>query len=143
MALLFLDFDGVLHRMNRVNGPFEFVDDFERVMRAYRAVDIVISSSWRDARSIEELRCFFSDDIAGRIIDVTPQLSGPDHQYSREAEIRAWMRTAGREDEFWVALDDCEEFFSPGCPELILVDPNVGFNEATEAELCRRLEGTA
>ena len=53
------------------------------------------------------------------------------------------MSAAGREDEFWVVLDDCEEFFSPGCPELILVDPDVGFNEATEAELCQRLEGKA
>lgn len=136
--ILFLDFDGVLHPFSRPHGPLVHVPYFEQVLRDLPGVDIVISSAWREAHSLEQLRLFFSEDIARRIIGVTPQLDSLEHPFIREAEIRAWLRNAGREAEPWVALDDIASFFSPGCRNLILVDTERGFNESTEEELRKR-----
>lgn len=137
--ILFLDFDGVLHPFHRPQGALVLVPVFERVMRDYPQVDIVISSSWREGCSLEELRAFFSDDIAARIVDVTPVLPLAGQPALREAEIAAWRSDSGRGAEPWVAIDDCALFFSPGCANLILVDPALGFNAATERALRERL----
>lgn len=136
--ILFLDFDGVLHPFSRPNGPLVHVPYVERVLRDFPDVDIVISSAWREGHSLEQLRSFFSEDIAERIVDATPQLDSLDHPFIREAEIHAWLRDAGREREPWVAVDDIAQFFSPGCRNLVLVDTDVGFNDSTEGELRRR-----
>lgn len=137
--ILFLDFDGVLHPFHRPNGTLVLIPVFERVMRDFPQVDIVISSSWREGFSLDELRSFFSDDIARRIVDVTPVLAASEYPHVREAEIAAWRRAAGRVAEPWVAIDDMEAFFSPGCADLISVAPESGFNEATARALRDRL----
>jgi hypothetical protein len=138
--ILFLDFDGVLHPFSRPHGPLAHVPYFERVLRDYPDVEIVISSAWREAHSLEQLRLFFSEDIAGRIIGVTPQLDSLEHPFIREAEILAWLRNAGRGREAWVGLDDIASFFSPGCRNLVLVDTERGFNQSTEGELRKRFD---
>ncbi|HJV87701.1 MAG TPA: HAD domain-containing protein [Noviherbaspirillum sp.] len=137
--IVFLDFDGVLHPFHRPDGAFSLRREFERVMRDYGEVDIVISSTWREAHALEELRAMFAPDIGERIIDVTPVCSCLKHEYVREAEILRWLHEAGREAEAWVAIDDTAWFFSPGCANLILVNTETGFNFATERELRRRL----
>jgi len=138
--ILFLDIDGVLHEISRSRGVLVFLPDFERIMRDFPDVDIVISSAWRQVHSLPELRTFFNQDIAARIIDFTPIIGGPiDYDYSRETEILTWIRENGREYERWVALDDCAEYFSYRCPNLIVVDGDRGLNPAVEAELRKRL----
>jgi hypothetical protein len=137
--ILFLDFDGVLHPFNQPNGTFVLVPEFERVMRDFENVDIVISSTWREAHTLDELRSPFSPQIQQRIIDVTPIFNDPQQLYIREMEIMVWLREAGREHEPWVAIDDSEWFFSPGCRNLILLDADIGFNEKAGRELRRRL----
>lgn len=141
--LLFLDFDGVLHPFHRPSGVFSLLPYFEHAMRSLPHVDIVISSAWRETHGVDELRALFSPDIAQRIIDVTPVLDLLEHQYVRETEIAVWRRKAGREHEYWAAIDDTETFFSPRCRNLILVDPSTGFTGETEKELYRRLSGGA
>jgi hypothetical protein len=136
--ILFLDFDGVLHPFSRPNGPLSHLPYFEKVMRDFPDVDIVISSAWREGHSLEQLQQFFSEDIAACIVDVTPQLDAMDHPFIREAEIRAWLRSARRERESWVAIDDIASFFSPECESLVLVDGDAGFNKSTEDELRMR-----
>jgi hypothetical protein len=133
--ILFLDFDGVLHPFHRPAGPFALLPDFERVMRDFPHVDIVISSTWREMHALDELRAHFSPDIRRRIIGVTPVFHGLTHPYIREVEILDWLREAGRENEPWVALDDIAWFFSPQCRNLILVDPDSGFDSRTEQAL--------
>lgn len=137
--ILFLDFDGVLHPFNRATGTLVLLPHFERVMRDFVDVDIVISSAWRESSTLDELRSFFSIDIRERVIDVTPILHYLDHRYVREAEITTWLRDAGREYEPWLAIDDSELFFSPGCPNLLLVDADIGFSETAEQTLRHRL----
>lgn len=138
--ILFLDFDGVLHELRRSRGTLIFLPHFERIMRDFLAVDIVISSAWRQEYSLTELRTFFSSDIATRIIDFTPEIGSPiDYDYSRETEILTWLRDNGREYERWVALDDCAEYFSDRCRNLIVVDGDRGLDPDVEAELRKRL----
>jgi hypothetical protein len=139
--ILFLDFDGVLHPFDRPAGVLVLLPDFERVIRDFAGVDIVISSAWREEHTLDQLRAFFSPDIQDRIIDATPIFDHVEHPYVREAEISAWLRDAGREGEPWVAIDDIDWFFTPGCRNLILVDTNTGFNAQTERELRWRLAG--
>lgn len=139
--ILFLDFDGVLHPFHRPTGAFALLPAFERVMRDFPEVDIVISSAWREANSLAELRRLFSPDIQPHIIDATPVLHDDDVLFIRELEILAWLRHARREQEAWVAIDDTGWFFSPGCRNLILVEGACGFNLGTERELRRRLAG--
>jgi hypothetical protein len=136
--ILFLDFDGVLHPYSRPSGVLALVPYFERFMRNYPYVKIVISSAWREVHTLQALRSFFSEDIAKRIIDVTPQFDNFDHEFIREAEIRAWLHATGRMHEPWVAIDDMPEFFSPDCGNLVVVDTDIGFNESTEQELIKR-----
>ncbi|RZI44409.1 hypothetical protein EGT07_03035 [Herbaspirillum sp. HC18] len=137
--ILFLDFDGVLHPFDHPAGVFVLLPDFERVMRDFRDVDIVISSAWRELHPLPALKSLFSPDIRRRIIGATPVFNGMDHPYIREAEILAWLRETGRENEAWLAIDDTDWFFSPDCSNLVLVNPDTGFNDDTERALRRRL----
>ncbi|RJG06433.1 hypothetical protein D3870_10790 [Noviherbaspirillum cavernae] len=137
--ILFLDFDGVLHPFNRATGPLVLIPQFEKFLRDFPGTDIVISSAWREAYSLRGLRSFFSPDIARRIIDVTPQFDMFAEEFVREAEIRAWLHAAGREEEPWLAMDDMPSLFSPDCCNLVLVDPDTGFDHVTEQELRKRL----
>ena len=137
--ILFLDFDGVLHPVSRPAGTLSLLPQFEAVIRDFPAVDIVISSAWRQDHSLEELRSFFSPDIAKRIVAVTPIFHHLEHQYLRQSEITAWLRDEGREYETWLAIDDSDWYFSPGCRNLILTSEEVGFDEKTAWALRRRL----
>jgi len=139
--ILFLDFDGVLHPVNRETGVFIFLTHFESILRDFPEVDIVISSSWREDHSLKELQSYFSVDIKQRVIDVTHVLHHLSHQYLRQAEILLWLREAGREYEGWIAIDDSDWLFSPACRNLILVDTNIGFNSATEKNFRAKLSG--
>jgi hypothetical protein len=141
--IVFLDIDGVMHPVDRRDGVFSCVNEFERVIRASDA-DIVISSSWRSDHQIDDLRSRFSSDIAARIIGVTP-----DHydgfaaeKYGREKEILHWLLAAGRQGESWVALDDSEWMFSPACGHLLLVDGNLGFDDRAADALSKRLSSS-
>ncbi|ASU38913.1 hypothetical protein hmeg3_11875 [Herbaspirillum sp. meg3] len=137
--ILFLDFDGVLHPLSRANGAFALVPHFEQVMRDYPDVDIVISSAWREDHSIEKLRLVFSEDFRHRIIDVTPVVALARKPHPRETEILSWLRDTGREYEAWIAIDDSEWLFSPGCKNLILTDTDIGFNGQIEQLLRKTL----
>lgn len=143
MPILFLDFDGVLHEMKRSRGELCLRPHFEDVMRDLPHVDIVISSAWRKKYSVDELRALFSPDIAARILGVTPDLVGDGveqpSEHVRESEVKAWLRDHGREQEHWVALDDCLWNFEEDCPNLVEVDETIGFDYTIEAELKRRL----
>ena len=72
--LIFLDFDGVLRRKDAPLYRLEsdLMTHFERALRALPGARVVITSSWREAFGLPEMRRLFSPDIAQRIIGVTP-----------------------------------------------------------------------
>lgn len=125
--VLFLDFDGVLHPQHESRvSPFGYMDNFCGVMREvdpHGLVPIVISSSWRVLYPVEQLRAHFPNDIAARVVGITPFLlpDNPDLNGSREREITAWMAEHAPGGQ-WLAVDDEAMYFSTGCPQLFLVD---------------------
>lgn len=119
---LFLDFDGVLHHFfpmpgesDEQNAKFAFLPAFEAAVRqSPRPVQIIISSTWRRAKTLSELRALFSPDIAGLITDVTPVLGLGNGPGARHAEVVAWMESKNRFGQPWVGIDDYPELYLPG-----------------------------
>lgn len=143
--LLFLDFDGVLHpEPCNEDRCFCFLSRLENVLRDYPEVDVVISSTWRETRTLSTLRLFFSPDIAKRIIDVTPNWK--EHQelfeiigYQRQTEIEAWLRQSKEPWRQWLAIDDKPYLFKPFLPNLIKTISTIGFDEIAEEHLRQKL----
>lgn len=128
VPVLFLDFDGVAHANQ--NGSLEHLHLIEDFLRRYPQVVVVISSNWRMQYSLEMLRDFFAEDVAERIIGVTPVTT--ETPYSRHIEILECLADYG--SQFWCALDDEAVMFPPGCANLVLTDHRVG---VTENDLAR------
>jgi len=141
--LLFLDFDGVLHPQydgepTPVDQVFCHLPRFEAIMRDFPSVEIVISSTWRNQFTLEQLRSRFSPDISARIIDVTPQAEHADGKYlptRREGEILDWLAIDGRSDVPWIALDDAAWQFQQYRDRLVACTWYVGLDDATESKL--------
>lgn len=136
--ILFLDFDGVTHpEPCSVESAFCNLPLIESVMREreLRDIDIVISSSWKDHYCLDALRGFFSLDIATRVLDVTPTASRPGSMwlpghspvFERQWEIEQWLKSKRSWCTPWVAIDDRDYWFEPGCPHLLHTDARVGF----------------
>ena len=126
--IVFLDFDGVLRRTGSPLYKLEadLVDRFERVCAGHPAIRIVITSSWREAMTLDELRRPFSAALRSRIIGVTP-LSRHQSDHGRYREVLAFLKRLG-EAEQWVAIDD-DPLHYPASVNVVLTDPTKGFDE--------------
>lgn len=131
-TLLFVDFDGVLHRAE--NGSFEFLPNLLRILRLRPDVDVVISSSWRVNATREWLLDHFPPSSHDRIVGVTPVRAGP---YQRQAECLAFAHAVGATR--FLAIDDDRELFHPECPWVVYTDRYEGLNVAMEVHLLQRL----
>ncbi|MBK6595436.1 MAG: hypothetical protein IPG23_23505 [Burkholderiales bacterium] len=148
VQVLFLDFDGVMHpEFFHESKHFVHLGTFETMIRAAPHVELVISSTWRQKRSLNELKALFTADVAARIIGTTPlyaQLEDvPDALvgYEREAECRNWLRQQGRTAQEWLAVDDRSWNFRPFNPHVFLVDGEVGLDVHAAAKLAARIDG--
>jgi hypothetical protein len=140
VILVFLDFDGVMHPVGcERSHHFCQRDLFEEVIREHPEVRIVISSTWRTAYPMAEIKRFFSPDIADRIIGKTPTHED-DEEHIRYREIRALLQNPKVAGADWIAIDDSELDFPDGCPNLLLCDSNRGFDEESAQALRERLE---
>ena len=139
MRILFLDLDGVLRRKDAPLYALEpdLVARFERAVRAIPDLRIVISSSWREAFTLDEIREHFAASVAERIVGVTPSVAMRD-DFDRHREVLAYLKRHAGEDVRWLAIDDDRENYRPGAP-VILVDCDVGFDDAAAAEMLRRM----
>lgn len=144
--IIFLDFDGVLHPEPcfDLSNQFCFLPRLECVLREFVQLDIVISSTWRETRSLDTLRDLFHADLRDRIIGVTPHWR--DHLelldvigYQRQAEIEAWLRSSDEPWVSWLAIDDKPYLFRPFLSNLIKTESSTGFNEEAETKLRRLL----
>ncbi|HEY4084119.1 MAG TPA: HAD domain-containing protein [Burkholderiaceae bacterium] len=119
--ILFIDFDGVTHREGcSATELFNRLPSIEAILRRHPDVFVVISSSWRRARTLAQLTDLFSEDIAQRVIGVTPHLDD-EPAYQRQAECMQWIRSHTHPWTRWAALDDQQWLFRPFCPNLIAV----------------------
>lgn len=150
--VLFLDFDGVLHSEPSLpKEAFSQLPVMEAVLREFPAVEIVISSSWRldwtqEAEAVSFLRLHFSADIAPRVVGITPDcsyLARPELDAEiplRQYECLQWLQANRPAGTPWMALDDRDDWFLPGCLNLVAVDPYAGFIPSDAAEFRRRLD---
>lgn len=131
-AVLFLDFDGVLHSGN--SGTFSLLPQLEAVLRGYPEIDIVLSTSWRTAE-LSFLQNLFAEDIASRVIGSTPHLEG---KWVRGREILDTVRRYGIRQ--WVVLDDDKRLFGPDFPNVIFTDFKVGLTQDHLFALTKRFD---
>lgn len=127
--VLFLDVDGVLHGLN--GAPFSKREALWQILRAAPALEVVITSSWREQLSLVQLAdratAGGGEDLRSRFISLTPIIKDAQKAH-RQAEIKAWLETHGARP--WIALDDDPSLFEKGCQNLICC-PVSGLDEAT------------
>ncbi len=129
-ALLFLDFDGVLHPGSGAPGDvFGQAPALEAALAPWRC-DSVISSSWRFHAPVQAILQQLPQGLSRRVVSCT----GPAHvgRWPRYHEIRAWLDINGGRAS-WRALDDAAFEFPDACPQLIRCNPRTGFG-AREAQ---------
>lgn len=169
---LFLDFDGVLHgpdvllrRCSPADRRFlsdsekrfvtrnhqrivaaegELFTHAERLAQALdgRAVDVVISSSWRMHFDVRKLASFLPLSLAERVAGATPVLDANNPDGIRVLECQTWLNMRGFGSAPWLALDDMPELFCSGRldppPNLVLCEGQ--FDDAAAANLIRKLD---
>jgi HAD domain in Swiss Army Knife RNA repair proteins len=119
--IIFLDFDGVLnsndwyvrrqetHDMDAVNNNYPFSEfDPDTVNRLNTIITltgakVVVSSSWRHNKSIEELQSILNQvGFVGHVIDKTSCFGGVDgYSIPRGCEIEAWLDKKGFQRINW------------------------------------------
>lgn len=127
--ILFLDFDGVLHPDGIAR--FSKLELFAEYLSKMPEVEIVVSSTWREDHTLQELKNYFPAPVRDQIIGVTPSLEDGYECGGRQREIQAYLDVAGLHGDncSWVALDDMQLFFDEGWPHLIATDPSQGFSD--------------
>lgn len=136
MSILFLDFDGVMHRFGVVEAAaFTQMEVFERLMEHLPDTQIVLSTTWRQSHGLDVCKAFFPAHLQSRIVDATPLRVEEDDlpsqlwPYVREAQCWYWMRQNRPPYTRWLALDDEPWRFSPFCTKLYLTDGKTGLVE--------------
>ena len=116
--VLFLDFDGVLHR--GFSETFEHLGAFEKLLRSHLDTSVVISSDWRRGKTLDQLKSLFSSSAREQIVGVTPELSPDDRQ--REIEAFCEMHKIGS----YLIIDDSKALFRPGNSNAYFTNPKTG-----------------
>lgn len=127
-GVLFLDFDGVLHP--GCSGTFARLAQLEAFLLDHPMVDVIFSTSWREAASVEELALNFSADLRDRFIGCTPVHTGA---FARGSEVLFMVRQYGI--RLFAAVDDQARLFGPSFPGLVVTDSRVGLCDRDIAAL--------
>jgi hypothetical protein len=132
-SLVFLDFDGVMHRAE--NGSFEREPELSALLDFVPDAFVVLSTNWRVNADRSFLLSHFSDSLHPRIVGVNDDC--PKLPYAREAEC---LQTAHRvRPRAFVAVDDDASLFSPACTFLHLTDRYQGLTNDDVSTLVVRL----
>lgn len=136
--IIFLDFDGVLHPKHVPHGMFSLIDGFLELLDDFPLIQIVISSSWRSNMGLDAIQSMLGRH-GYKVIGVTPSIKGQvPNDFYRLAEIVAWLDASGHQDN-WLAIDDAEDEFPYGYPNLFLCDGLRGLDGAALQALQLRL----
>jgi len=106
MNIIFLDFDGVVvtHRTQYLDLDPVCMTPLQRIVNTTRA-SIVISSSWRAGRELQEFQTSLERFGLGRsVIGMTPLTNG----MSRGREIQLWLQQHPEVDSFVILDDDAD-----------------------------------
>lgn len=132
--LLFLDFDGVLHpNFCDESKYFSCVNVLLHALgNNVKALEIVVSSSWRFHYEFAEILRFLPDKLGVLVTGVTPGVEPG--CYQRYREIRAYLSLL-KDTPDWRALDDDIRAFPEKCSQLILCDGRVGIDSTSAKHL--------
>jgi len=140
--ILFLDFDGVLHPLMRLEPDFCRLPKLWQILRACPDVDVVFSTSWREIYRPDEMIEFVTwgggEDLTHRVIGQTPRIKAESDCDRRDLEIQSWLDTNGHSGP-WLALDDMPKMFNGEHPNLYVVDGSTGLTDADVAAIIRRI----
>jgi hypothetical protein len=123
--------------------------DEELVARLSRLVGstgakVVVSSSWRQRRTLDELRQIFAErGYVGELLDVTPRHARPldgDERPVRRAEIAEWLERHPEVGSY-VILDDNHDFGALARRH-VATDSKVGLTDDDVRRARAILEGT-
>lgn len=152
--VLFLDFDGVLHRggalrtrrrgiVSEVPGTalFEFAHMLERALKEFPTVELVLSTTWVQALGYTRARDFLPlSSLRSRVVGAT--------YHSRADDARYWLDIPrGRQVlkyverhrlEKWVALDDRADGFEEHAEHLVLCEEYEGLGAEGMCEMLER-----
>lgn len=148
--ILFLDFDGVLHPVkSEIDNIFCHFPALEAFLnREEPSWRIVLSTSWREPHSMNELLDFIPESLHCRVLGATvpDKHAGPGRMdpalnaaAQRHAQILYFLQEHCP-NEPWLALDDDPSEFLPDTPQLVLCDPTTGLLENTLLELQQRYQ---
>jgi hypothetical protein len=154
MKIIFLDFDGVIdteyysHILYEAGKPIadehgllfdpECVKNLKYIIDNTGA-DIVVSSTWKDDMSYEEILDMWKDrGLPGFVTDVTPTTA----EHHRGDEIDAWLKECPTECNY-IIIDDLDacNFNEHQIPRLLIVNPLFGLDEYTAERAIRKLNG--
>ncbi len=145
--IIFLDFDGVLHREEAISTElFCCRPVLWEILRARPDVDVVFSTGWREIKSQKELIQIVTrnggGDLRHRFVGQTPVIPLArygEHPHPREEECLRWLSENRRPHTGWLALDDVARIFSPNCPNLYRVNHQTGLTEIDVSVILERL----
>ncbi len=126
--ILFLDFDGVLHPdppnnkfplWCRTNLLVDWLD-------TRPDVEVVVSSTWRLKRSLQQIQEILPHRLAIKLIGCTGLVH--EELYARQLECEQWMKEHREPWIHWVALDDRTWNFRPFEKRLVVSDRSTGID---------------
>lgn len=146
--IVFVDFDGVMHRARvgtNIDRYFEHIGLLVAWLREHPSVQLVVSSSWREQYTLEELKDLLfheHQDLQDRVIGKTLDLSRLHREYERSKECQVWLADNKHDFGPWVAIDDEVRRFSPFFRDdhLVLCDAAVGLTQEALDQAWRKLE---
>jgi hypothetical protein len=143
-TLIFCDYDGVLQTPKLADFiPFEFLSNLEKALIAFPGTGVVVSSSHRAGKTLQDIRQDFSPYLASRVLGATPSLPCGRANAGRYMEIIQWLSSNHHERTPWLALDDEAWLYPKGCERLVQVHPYVGLQDMYLDALTIRLEALA
>lgn len=145
-ALIFLDFDGVVHSLNSgaptrwedaiIRSDFFDDDKVQMLLALCREFDarIVVSSAWRLDFSVQQ----FNEVFEGAVIDITPHtefdfngsltLKEVYHQ-SRYKEVMHYLKANKVDNVPWVVFDDQPKHFPTGLDNVFITNAQIGLTQ--------------
>ena len=109
---IFLDFDGVLRRLDspraQLDADADCLGQFEAAALSVPEVKVVISSTWRLVHSLASVRALFPPQLAARIEGATPNLLEAE-DFARHDEVLAYLASRQLRGSPWIAVDDDPE----------------------------------
>ena len=128
--ILFLDIDGVLHPSSG-SSPFvpTCVAVLETLLSDCPDIEIVITSSWREQKSLPELKALLGAQIGPRVIGITPVIDEPFLHHVRFHETQMYLTNTDVPDTPWVAVDDEIGNYPPDSP-VVIADRRTGLTDS-------------